>query len=108
MAKKKPNAAQKPKMTKPTLAGLTIDQIKWLADKLRGTTQNVYTLVRAHFNGLEVGDGIFDRLRKEAGLFKCEYDCNEWQDVKEEECPEIPDCCLTCADAMNADEDDED
>lgn len=79
---------------------LTKDQAVELADKLRGTSNNIYHLAKRLF-GLEVDDTAFDLLRAEAKLFRCEQ-CSEWQDL-EEETAGVRDQCQDCTDEMDAD-----
>lgn len=69
------------------------EQLKQLAGTLHSTTQNVYSLCQRLFN-VKVGDAIFDRLKKEEELFKCE-NCNEWMTT---DCMDdsIDDMCMSC------------
>ena len=80
---------------------LSEDQVAVLANKLCGTASNVYSLVRAMFAGVEVGDEVFEDLEA-WGLFKCEQ-CNVWQLVNEERDPDFVDTCRDCANAMAGD-----
>ena len=66
---------------------LTKKQLSALAVRLVGSRQNVYSLCSSMFNGIEVGDEIFDRLKKEQGISKC-VECDTWSHSKDfcEEC----------------------
>lgn len=69
------------------------EELKQLAGILHSTTQNVYSLCERLFN-VKVADAIFDRLKKEEELFKCE-NCNEWMTT---DCMDdsIDDMCVSC------------
>ncbi len=95
MAKRK----QKPKKPEPEKVLLTDDQLILLANKLRGTRNNVYTLVKTLFR-LDVTDSVFDQLKETAKLFKCE-ECNEWMDLQSREPELVSDICRDCVDDMN-------
>jgi hypothetical protein len=71
-----------------------------LADALDGTQQNVYGL--AARNGMECGDGLFESLWSQAGLFKCS-ECNVW--TRGNPGPAEPP--LTCGECLSHQEEDD-
>lgn len=71
---------------------MTPEQVQQIANKVRGTRQNVYRVAEAVV-GHEVGEEIFDLLREQANLFKCEM-CDEWLDVRHEGLMDICNDCL--------------
>ena len=72
----------------------TKQELDAIADALRDTQQNVFN-VAARIPGRELdGDTLFDELREECGLFKCE-ECNTWKDIALET-PDRDNCCVEC------------
>lgn len=79
---------------------LTKKQYIELADKLLGTSQNVYILASRLFGCKSFDDEDWDQLKKIGGVFKCEQ-CDEWMLVKEEEDKHVADMCRDCVDVID-------
>jgi hypothetical protein len=79
-------------------------QLHEIADKLlKQRWANVYSVSR-QIVGHEVDpDKIWELLRSECGIFKCEGRCNEWCEVAEED-KQFPDHCANCVAEMDAEE----
>lgn len=73
-------------------------QLSKLADELQGSKKNVFSLCQ-HLFGIEVGDGIFDRLQHEESLFRCER-CDRWL-AEEHLDNDIDVTCVDCANEGN-------
>jgi hypothetical protein len=91
--------AKKSKQAEPQL--VSADQLKAIAKAIENTSNNIYR-VAERIAGRKVGEEIFDQLRKEAGLFRCE-NCNIWQPVANESATEWCDECV-CEDDAAYDE----
>jgi hypothetical protein len=95
MSKSKKKSA-KPATELRKVASLTGSELESIASKLRAFGGNVYNLLPA---GVEKDEAIFDRLKTEKNLFKCEM-CDEWMDLNErdEGCSDESDICTECMD----------
>jgi hypothetical protein len=81
------------------------EKLQRIAAQIRDTRANVY-VVAAMCLGCQpsqVGEKIFDLLEQKHRLFKCEGNCNIWQDLSERE-PDLGESsiCRNCIDEMNA------
>lgn len=86
-------------------SGLTKGQINQLAEELIDTSQNVYVLSERMF-GRSVEDRVFDDLKKEGEIFKCELGCDTWKALSSRD-PAFDgsDVCAECADQLDKDHD---
>lgn len=76
---------------------LTDDQYKEIAKQLGNTSRNVIRLARDDYD-YEWADEDFDKLKKVAGVFKCE-NCDQWKDTSEED-RAVHDFCTECVDDL--------
>lgn len=77
--------------------GLTDDQFKELAKKLGNTRANVYTVAMEDY-AHKFTDDDFDKMKKVAGIFRCDH-CDIWKDTSEED-KSVHDFCCECVDKL--------
>lgn len=82
-----------------TVADLSTEEIDRLGGILHGGSGNVYRVVESTFGIEDPGEEIFDRLEKEAGVFKCVM-CDEWKTLSERDRGSDD----TCTECLNGDE----
>lgn len=79
---------------------LTARQVFTLAARLAGTEDNVFTLGRGLFR-IDLDESIFGRLRRDAGVFRCE-ECGVWRRLLDQ--PALTrggDVCWPCQEEIN-------
>lgn len=88
-------------MSKPkTVAEIPADELKRFGASLVGTGHNVYTRAMVNWGEqLQAGDELFDRLKAEAGVQKCE-ECNEWKYSRDMD-RSVEGFCFDCVEEMN-------
>ena len=79
-----------------TKRSLTTAEVTELAKVLRGSCKNVYHEAERMFQ-VKVGQDVWDQLRDQEKLFKCE-DCDEWKSVADES--DAEERCQDCDDEM--------
>ena len=78
---------------------LTNNQLKKLAGKLHGTSENVHDVVQHLFGCNSFTDTDFDLLEKEGGVFKCD-NCDEWKNLDHKD-KYVSGYCSSCADFLD-------
>jgi hypothetical protein len=80
------------------------DQLHQIADKLLDLRHaNVYAIARGILGYEPDPDKIWELLRSECGIFKCEGRCNEWCEVEEED-KQFQDHCANCVAEMDSED----
>lgn len=93
---------KKPAQSVGDALAISKSDLFYIADTLEGTRLNVYRVAEMRL-GRKVGEEIFDLLRAEYKLFKCE-NCNSWMHLEERsENYADTDWCNACDELINDD-----
>jgi hypothetical protein len=84
--------------TRTSQMALNREQCFNLAERLHGTTGNLYKIAESVY-GIEINDEDFDAIKSHALLFRCEQ-CSTWTPVDEED-SFMKGMCTQCVDALD-------
>lgn len=95
-------ASKSKKKAEPKTQSPTSEQLEEIGKAIHNTTLNVYQVAERICGFKPDGDALFERLRSEQEMFKCQ-ECNHWCGTDMES--GMPDVCIECDCEQFAEED---